>query len=358
MPRCLLVNDDGPPSSHSPHILGFHDALVEAGWDVRVVIPSSQKSWGGMAATLAPVALCYYPLQGNYSGKNADTANCWSPVRRPRRQGETAEWVLCDGSPTSCTNIGLFNSRALFPDDPPVPDGKPAFDLVISGPNFGRNTGTAFALASGTVGAALAGALAGVRSISLSYGHFTNLPPALEKARQSNVGGLDAKEESRSVSKLAHHAACRIVERLSSTWEPNVGVYAVNLPLGWTLREPTAVYTTMWDSIYGQLYQPFKAQPTAQSDLPSTSSSAHTPSHAPAPASKVHFSPVMTSLLNPPLEALPEGTDIWALMNGLISVTRLSPRFMEPTLVAEAASNSSTLEPADESLRIGARWRL
>ncbi|CEH12934.1 Predicted tubulin-tyrosine ligase [Ceraceosorus bombacis] len=224
--------------------------------------------------------------------------------------------------------------------------------------SFYCNTGTAFALASGTVGAALAGALAGVRSISLSYGHFANLPPALEKARQSNVGGLDAKEESQSISKLAHHAACRIVKRLSSNWEPNVGVYAVNLPLGWTLREPTAVYTTMWDSVYGQLYQPLKAQPTAQSDLPSTSSSAHTPSHAPAPASKVHFSPVMTSLLNPPLEALPEGTDIWALMNGLISVTRLSPRFMEPTLVAEAASNSSTLKPVDESLRIGTRWRL
>lgn len=199
------------------------------------------------------------------------------------------------------------------------------------------NTGTAFALASGTVGAALAGALAGVRSISLSYGHFANLPPALEKARQSYVGTLDTKGELRSLSQLAHQAALRVVTRLSSSWEPNVGMYAVNIPLGWTLQEPVATYTTMWDSIYGQvsrvakclhcalahpvsdclaplsheqLYQPLKAAPSAQSDLTDSTPSTHTPAHAPAPASRVHFSPVMTSLLNPPLEALPEGTDI------------------------------------------------
>ena len=46
-PTVLLTNDDGPPAKDSPFILSFVESLhKQLGWtDVRVVIPSSQKSW-------------------------------------------------------------------------------------------------------------------------------------------------------------------------------------------------------------------------------------------------------------------------------------------------------------------------
>jgi hypothetical protein len=61
-------NDDGPPGPESPYIFGLYRHLTTAlgeqslsctrivsteyvGWDVKVVIPSSQKSWIGNALT-------------------------------------------------------------------------------------------------------------------------------------------------------------------------------------------------------------------------------------------------------------------------------------------------------------------
>lgn len=47
--RVLLTNDDGPPSDakgHSPFIYGFARGLVEKlGWEVKIVVPSKQRSW-------------------------------------------------------------------------------------------------------------------------------------------------------------------------------------------------------------------------------------------------------------------------------------------------------------------------
>jgi 5'/3'-nucleotidase SurE len=45
-------------------------------------------------------------------------------------------WILLDGTPATCSNIALHN---LYPGQ---------IDLVISGPNLGRNTSSAFALSS------------------------------------------------------------------------------------------------------------------------------------------------------------------------------------------------------------------
>jgi tubulin---tyrosine ligase len=53
------------------------------------------------------------------------------------------------GTPSTCTNIGLHHVSG---DDAP-------FDLVISGPNFGRNSSTVFTLGSGTIGGAMEAAL-------------------------------------------------------------------------------------------------------------------------------------------------------------------------------------------------------
>lgn len=83
-------------------------------------------------------------------------------------------WTLLDGTPATCSNIALHN---LFPGE---------VDLVISGPNYGRNTSSAFALSSGTVGAAMSASMAGVPAIALSYGIFDKPIPegCLDKANE------------------------------------------------------------------------------------------------------------------------------------------------------------------------------
>ncbi|KAJ7357393.1 hypothetical protein DFH08DRAFT_851825 [Mycena albidolilacea] len=51
--KVLLINDDGPPDDKaSPYIFSFYNHLVSLGWNVKVVLPSSQKSWIGKYTAL------------------------------------------------------------------------------------------------------------------------------------------------------------------------------------------------------------------------------------------------------------------------------------------------------------------
>lgn len=50
---------------------------------------------------------------------------------RPLREGEDMEMVLIDGTPSMASNLGLYS---IYPSG--------TFDLVIGGPNYGRNTST------------------------------------------------------------------------------------------------------------------------------------------------------------------------------------------------------------------------
>ncbi|CCF49730.1 hypothetical protein NDA11_001206 [Ustilago hordei] len=328
-PKVLMVNDDGPPSSSSPHILGLYEELTALGWDVSVVLPSFQKSWGSMQFSLqGPVAYWYYyPLKDNFDGKHPGTAESWSATRRPinRERGEIAEWVLIDGSPTTASNSGLFNQNAFFGEteeqrEAPASTTTP-FDLVVSGPNFGRNTGTAFALSSGTLGAALASSLAGVKSIAVSFGHFTANPPTLVDRSKARGPGLQPTE-LRSIAAQANKLSADLIQRLYVNWdkEPDVGCYSINVPLCETVTKPEVVWTRIWENRYGPL---FAAESTAKYLAPP----APQPPTAPKPENVLHFAPNMASLLGP--KKLPEGTDVWAILNGFISITRLRPNFME-----------------------------
>ena len=103
-----------------------------------------------------------------------DTINM-SHYQPPKGQGPTSKpWVLLDGTPATCSNIALHN---LYPGE---------IKLVVSGPNYGRNTSSAFALSSGTVGAAMSASMAGVPAIALSYGIFDKPIPdgVVEKANE------------------------------------------------------------------------------------------------------------------------------------------------------------------------------
>jgi 5'/3'-nucleotidase SurE len=77
----------------------------------------------------------YYPHPPHgYTGISSPTSRPLDPS-----QGETSEWILLDSTPATCANIALHN---LFPE---------GIDLLISGPNHGRNSSSAFSISSGTM---------------------------------------------------------------------------------------------------------------------------------------------------------------------------------------------------------------
>ena len=82
-------------------------------------------------------------------------------------------WILVNSTPATCVQIGLSH---YFNDRGPI-------DIIISGPNYGRNTSAVFALSSGTLGAALEAAACGARAIAVSFAFFdrTNDPAIVEE---------------------------------------------------------------------------------------------------------------------------------------------------------------------------------
>ncbi|KZW02412.1 sure-like protein [Exidia glandulosa HHB12029] len=295
--RVLLTNDDGPPGPESPFIFGFAQQLQKTlGWDVRVVVPSSQKSWIGKAFHIKEdvQGRYYYPREPDGLGET-------SLASRPLKDGEVAEWILFDGTPATCANIALHN---LY---------KAEVDLVISGPNLGRNTSSAFSLSSGTIGAALSGALSNVRSIALSYGIFLKHTP-------------------RELHAPAHDLSVSIVRHLWEAWGttalPPAELYSINIPMieALTGPEPLKVcWTRMWHSRYGRLFasHPPVSSAAEQETIGST------PEGTPEPL-LFKFAPDFKGLVNPQLEDLPVGTDAWAVHSGHVSVTPLIACFAEP----------------------------
>ncbi|CAO1614162.1 unnamed protein product [Sympodiomycopsis kandeliae] len=349
--RILLVNDDGPPGPSSPHIFGLYKTLISRGHSVTVVIPSSQKSWGAMAFSISGNlgVWWYYPLSDS-DGRKGE----WSTQRRALKDGEEAEWVLVDGSPTTCANIGLFN-QSFYQSG----GGSKPFDLVLSGPNLGRNTGQAFCLSSGTLGAALSASLSNVKSIALSYGHFATVPGSVQKSIDASEIALKAsqayvsKEEDqktvapRELVEVAHQLSVDIVERLYEKWESNVGTYGINVPLAWTLKDPKIYWTTTWRNSYPQLFKPVSQD---KKGAPTT----HLPSHAPQPESHLTFSPEMTSMMAPQDDSI-IGTDTWAIVHGHVSITRVRPGFAEVPLAVSDAGESRKVDTENVERR---RFRL
>ena len=137
------------------------------------------------------------------------TASTNGPAKHP--------WILVNSTPATCAQLGLSH---FFSDRGPI-------DLVISGPNYGRNTTAVFALSSGTLGAALEAAVCGYRSIALSFAFYdrTNLPEVVaESCRQ----------------------AVRVCEYLAANANFEQGrLYSVNVPVKAGVSERKVVWTKM-----------------------------------------------------------------------------------------------------------------
>ncbi len=239
----LVVNDDGPPSPHSsPYVHSLVRELQAHGHTVSVCLPHTQRSWIGKAHMIgqtvkplyyrpppasAPAAgLVHDHQQGNNdtkAGENPSAAHGTTHPRPSTRPG-TEEWILVDGTPASCVQIGLYH---FFRDRGPI-------DLVVSGPNYGRNTTAVFALSSGTLGGALEAAVCQHRAVALSYAFFS---------RNHDTG----------IIQKASRQGVRVIEALVRDWpkDGSVDLYSVNVPLLEGLEEGKVLYTPMLQNYWG-----------------------------------------------------------------------------------------------------------
>lgn len=199
------MNDDGPTSASSPYIYPFVTALQAAGHQTSVVLPDIPRSWIGKAHIVGSTLECSY-----YTPALGDN-----------------EWVLVTGTPASCTQLGLYH---LFQDRPPP-------ELVISGPNFGRNATTIYNLSSGTVGGALEAALCQKKAIALSF--------------------ASKEKQSPTVIAAAARHSVKLIENLYDNWGSGVELYNINVPMIPDVEDHDICYTqalrSSWSS--GCLYQ-------------------------------------------------------------------------------------------------------
>lgn len=132
--------------------------------------------------------------------------------------GAAQPWILVNSTPASCAQLGL--SQYFFHDR-----GK--IDLVVSGPNYGRNTTAVFALSSGTLGAALEASVCGYKAIALSFAFFerNTAPDIVQEACKHSV-------------KVCQHLRDR------AEWGDG-RLYSVNVPLKSGVSAARTLWTTM-----------------------------------------------------------------------------------------------------------------
>ena len=132
--KILVTNDDGYTSKGLAALV----RILKPFGDLTIVAPKKAQSGMSMAVTMGymPIAVKHlHDLPGE-------------------------SWWYLDGTPASCIKFGVDN--IFWPDRP---------DLVVSGINHGSNAATA-AIYSGTIGAAMEGAVNGVPSIGVSLDTF------------------------------------------------------------------------------------------------------------------------------------------------------------------------------------------
>lgn len=132
--RILVTNDDG---IHAPGLLALARALAPLGETV-VVAPEREQSAAGHGITL------HKPLR-------------MTPVEI---DAPVAEAYATNGTPADCTILATAGDR-------------PRPDLVVAGINTGANLGEEV-LYSGTVSAAMEGALQGLKAFAISVAAYTN----------------------------------------------------------------------------------------------------------------------------------------------------------------------------------------
>jgi 5'-nucleotidase len=207
MPIILVTNDDG---IDSPTLVPLANALQRLG-EVRVVVPSTERSWIGKAITRFEVV----------------------EAQATERDGIAMHAV--SGSPADCVNLGV---HTLFPQKP---------DLVVSGINLGLNFGLAFLLSSGTVGGVLEGWIAGVPGIAFSMAipHDAYGLSGLQRIAALGDRPISAAETAAEVTETI----------LRHGFPPSIDCFTVNMPADVT-PSTLRVVARVTRSRYGPLFVP------------------------------------------------------------------------------------------------------
>ncbi|EXF75007.1 5'/3'-nucleotidase SurE [Colletotrichum fioriniae PJ7] len=312
----LLTNDDGPPSPHSsPYVHSLVHQLQQAGHVVSVCLPHTQRSWIGKAHMIGQTVkpLYYRPSTEGLFGTEGTTTT------RPSANGADDEWILVDGTPASCVQIGLHH---FFQERGPV-------DLVVSGPNYGRNTTAVFALSSGTLGGALEAAVCKSKAIALSYAFFSrNHDPVI-------------------IEGAARHSV-KVIEKLYQQWPAGdeVDLYSVNVPLVEGVETHKTYFTNMLQNYWrdGSCFQEIEddagdedeeeekiregAFGETSAEKPKQGEEAKAGGEVAKGHRHKHFkwAPRFTDVYQSVEEAAP-GNDGWAVKEGYTSVTPLKANF-------------------------------
>ncbi|KAL4896918.1 survival protein sure-like phosphatase/nucleotidase [Aspergillus ambiguus] len=332
----LISNDDGPPSNESsPYIHSLIHSLQSAGHVVSVVLPHQQRSWIGKAHFIgAALELSYF--RPGTPHQDDGTVHPFPRGHNNEDDSEGDEWVLVNSTPASCVQIGLYH---LFKERGPI-------DLVVSGPNYGRNTTALFALSSGTIGAAMEGALCGKRSIALSYAFKSrNHDPVI-------------------IAEASRHSV-RLIEYLAKNWGEGVDLYNVNVPLEAGVSKNKVLYTNMLDNRWtsGSCFKAVDASvsdldpaarekalrdqdPKVQGNLTADLSAADVSSNKTRLQHK-HFlwAPNFSDVYNS-VEKSGPGNDGWTVKEGMSSVTPMKANFMHTPDIQGEITLSDNDEPS------------
>lgn len=210
MTSLLIVNDDG---AESPMLPPMAEKLSALG-TVRIAVPEAEQSWKGKAMTR------------------------FEKVHARSLPGMGVEAFAISGTPSDCVNIAVHH---LLPEPP---------DWIVSGINIGVNAGTGFIINSGTVGAALEGALQSVPSVAFS----TWLPPEwfgewLEHRT------LDQPGARRVIDTTTTRMAEMMAQLIATGLPPEVMVLNINFP-GEVNGATPARWVPAQFNRYGKVFRP------------------------------------------------------------------------------------------------------
>lgn len=251
--RILVTNDDGITAPGLAIAESIAAEIAGPDGEVWVVAPDTERSGVGHCISYV------YPTRLNQIG--------------PRR-------FSVDGYPADCALVGV---RKLMAETPP--------DLILSGVNRGHNVAEDVVY-SGTAGAAMEGALCGVRSIALSQYYRT-----IEGAPD------DVWDAARA------HGAEAVRAALDMPWADKV-FYNINFP---------AVYA---DQVRGMTVCPQGLRSVATFDVVEVQS----PSGRP-------FNFLRHTTAN---QSAPEGSDARLCVDGWVTITPLRPQLTAEDLMAGA----------------------
>lgn len=240
----LLTNDDGPLNDKlCPYMKYLVDEIItNTNWDLSIVVPDQQRSWIGKAHFAGKTLTSSYIYTKISTLEPNDKINSFEgPFNHPEpkyhNDKQYQEWCLINSTPAACADIGIHHLYSNTKQKP--------IDLVISGPNFGKNSSNLYILASGTVGAAMEAVTHGIKSIALSYA-FNNL------------------DHDYYILKEAAKISVKLIEKLYIKLKESdeIDLFSINIPLVDSLNIKSTkisyapILQNYWKSIYSPMDEP------------------------------------------------------------------------------------------------------